>query len=217
MFMYKLIGSSKSASEVIYTESNATIEMVTGYLKAGVTYITLPMITLPFLIITCIRYFIADLERDAFLLPFLVWCPFDWKTPLGYAMLLVLEVGPCYYTAATCVCSLSFAIGFSLIMISFAEDIHGDLLALDNHIEIKNGDLEFSRRFFEILEFHSTALQLSQRTNQLICNDFMNLSISRLIRKFNSICSEIFTLFFMWTGATICDTLLEVQLEWVRK
>lgn len=61
----------------LYEKTNAMVERWSELLYMGLVKISIPLVTLPFLILSYFLYFTTDLGSDSFLLPFLVWykCP----------------------------------------------------------------------------------------------------------------------------------------------
>lgn len=93
---------------------------------------------------------------------FLFRVPFDWRTPFGYLLLiLIYEVG-CFGICFSCATSISFIIGSPWLFVVIAKDITADLKHLDTndqqqiHARLRNiihhfSDLkELSRHFIDL-------------------------------------------------------------------
>lgn len=86
--------------------------------------------------------------------------PFDWKTPYGYPVAVLIEGASgtcaifCYVTVAC------FLIESCLLVISMLKDIANDLAGL-HFIRSKNATVQFEHRFFSLFSSYSDVKQLS--------------------------------------------------------
>lgn len=64
----------KAGSTPKYIKLNENIEKWTGIFYFLIVQMTVPVIFIPNLIITFYLYFATNLEGEAFILPFLIWC-----------------------------------------------------------------------------------------------------------------------------------------------
>lgn len=87
--------------------------------------------------------------------------PFNWKTPLGYAITFSIQFGAWTFLLKLCCCILCFFGGVCWLLIAFIEDINSDIKNLNKIKRIRENDMKFSQQLVKIIHFHSTAKQLS--------------------------------------------------------
>lgn len=68
-----ILGSVNPASKILYEKANLFTEKFTSILKKMFTCVTLPGVTVPYLILTFYLHLTTDLGDDAFYLPFKAW------------------------------------------------------------------------------------------------------------------------------------------------
>lgn len=102
------------------------------------------------------------------------------------------------------------------MMIAFADDIKAEMNALDERNQSEGNEAEFYRRFCKLIRFHSSAIQLSsQQIEGFVRSVTNNSPLNRFTNEFYDVFNLVYTFYFLWTGATICDTLLMLQMEMV--
>lgn len=84
--------------------------------------------------------------------------PFDWKTPVGYAITMATQFGTWIFLLSSCSCILSFLVGVCWLFIALAEDIRKDIQNLN---EERSNNAVLKTKLNDIIEFHCTAKQLS--------------------------------------------------------
>lgn len=94
--------------------------------------------------------------------------PFDWETFIGYLACWILQVPPVLATAELFIYTLLLPIGFCLFLEDFISDIEENLHQLSDDLHRIGENLsnieqkiEIKMKFFDIMEFHSEARQLS--------------------------------------------------------
>lgn len=88
--------------------------------------------------------------------------PFDWKTPLGYSIALVLQAIGTYCTSVCGVPSLCSMIGCCCLLATFVEDITNDLANFET-----NDMFEASLHRNEIVEHFKNAVKSFVAVKQL--------------------------------------------------
>lgn len=68
-----ILGVNKQKLVAMYEEANAFVEKWTKIIRFAFINATIPLITLPFLMISYCLYFTTDLGSEAFILPFKLW------------------------------------------------------------------------------------------------------------------------------------------------
>lgn len=66
-------GSINDKKREIYEKACKSIEMSSKYIYNGYIKALLPLSTVPYLIMSYFKYYTTDLEKDAFILPFITW------------------------------------------------------------------------------------------------------------------------------------------------
>lgn len=170
-----------------YNEFNGKIEKLCEWFCIAM-FGTIAFYTIPLLIFAIVNYYVFDLADESFYLIFptmyvlsglqrlndlkrnyfthfghLRMLPFDWKTPLGYAVASLAEA-----VAFSAVCvgvipvlSLVFASSWLFIIIA-DDDITHKLAAFSNDVQISHEHYQeelMRRRFCDIIQLYSNAKQ----------------------------------------------------------
>lgn len=85
--------------------------------------------------------------------------PFDWRTPIGYAISMTFLSGTWIFLLISCSCILTFLGGVCCLLIALAEDLNQDIQNLN---EERSNNAVLKTKFNDIIEFHCTAKQLSK-------------------------------------------------------
>lgn len=85
--------------------------------------------------------------------------PFNSKTLFGYLAAFSIQFITWFYLMLNCACVLSFLAGICWILMTFVDDIAKDLH--DMKI-IEANRITKKKKFYDIIEFHSNAKQLSK-------------------------------------------------------
>lgn len=72
-------------------------------------------------------YYTTDAGRDAFVLPYLIWFPFDWKTPTGYFVAVVIQYILDLYLFMFAATALSTALGGYFVAMSTLKGIEASI------------------------------------------------------------------------------------------
>lgn len=101
------------------------------------------------------------------------------------------------------------------MLLAFIEDI-GDELSSLNYL--KGSPVELKQKFHEIIQFHSTILQLSRTKNYFFQSNCIKMSFfcSRFAYDFSYIYEIIIVGYYLWSVSTICSTLLVIRIEMVK-
>lgn len=141
--------------------------------------------------------------------------PFDWRSPSGYAIVIIFETVICLTVTYPCKASLCFLIGSFWALLTIIEDIANDLHGLNAKRR------EFNEQFYNLVHQFSTLKELSdvicvvwfqdfetRQNHQIsfIIKTFMDYFICRLVEKFNIACGSTILLVFIYTYATITVT-----------
>lgn len=167
-----------------------------GYLI--IVKFTMVSFVLPPLAITGVNYFIYDLGNESYVLPYRIlyvlkrqpstvplakFCscffrfrlPFNWRTPLGYLMALILQAASTYVTLLSVSPSIILLVGSCWILILFIHDITNDLSKLSaiKHDQLlssgKNTNGKIKRRFCKIVRNFSDVKELSVGKRYICC------------------------------------------------
>lgn len=144
------------------------------------------MVIVPFGSVSYFLYFMTDLGKESFYLPFLFWYfyetlfhiripqrstlyielfhsrfPMDWRHPIVYLGPLALTAIATFYITVICGCFLMIVLGIWFYIISFADDIYMELVDLNIDIEMKANEIDLTKKFHSFIELHSNIRQLS--------------------------------------------------------
>lgn len=135
---------------------------------------------------------------------------------MGYLFAFLYEFVNTFHICLQCACFLIFVAGSGWLISTFVKDIHLELTALNEVNKVKENKAKLNDKLRELVELHQIAKQLSfyQYRGKSRIN-YKSFFIFRFVSDFTSISEYIFTLYFLWTTATICDTLLLFQMELV--
>lgn len=143
--------------------------------------------------------------------------PFNWKTPLGYSMAMIIFAEATYYLLFCGVLMVCLLVGCSGITQTIVRDISNDVAAFNvSKKQWNQNRMELNTKFNHFIDNYATAKQLSSCNAAIKC-----LSISchlhhvRLVGAFNDIFTINFTCIFLWTLLTVCSALLAIQFELV--
>lgn len=88
--------------------------------------------------------------------------PFDWKTPIGYLVMLVYQLFMLIFICVNCSCILCFIIGVCLVLMLVVKDIERDF-NIQNVCENANDDqMKLRKKFYNVIQFHSNTKQFSR-------------------------------------------------------
>lgn len=91
--------------------------------------------------------------------------PSEWKTPVGYSIVLSIEFTGAYYINHIAACYISTLIASCYIIFNFCDDIKNEIHAFDNGIKFGENNVELMKRVSDFVEFHAAVKQLSDDTN----------------------------------------------------
>lgn len=144
--------------------------------------------------------------------------PFDWRIPVRYLGVFIVQVATIFYAAAFCMCLMGILVGLCLFLMTFVENMKFHLILMNtisdsSSISVKSfGELKQIQRLSDAIQFHSLVKELSQKT-QIFRNGKHNklLIIFRLANELSD-CYELIILgYFTWGTITTCCSLLWLQ------
>lgn len=90
--------------------------------------------------------------------------PFDWKTPIGYAVCIFIQLSKIHLIVEVYTSGMVVTIGYCLFVYAFVSDIEEKLLQLNENVVGLDGKKLTARdqtmlmtKFSEIIEFHTEA------------------------------------------------------------
>lgn len=93
--------------------------------------------------------------------------PFDWKTPFGYFVALLVQLIDGIIICHNCTCVLGLLIGFFALMIIFSNNIQKQIYELSERHKMY-GIFSITRKEFrDVIVLHSKVKQLSFDTLKL--------------------------------------------------
>lgn len=104
---------------------------------------------------------------ETFLCFFVQRLPFNWRTPLGYMIGFLGQLGAFFGFLICCCPPICLYVGFSWLSMSFVRDIEEELNQLNKSNKFRESHKEFQQRIKQIIEFHSEAKQLSRNCDTI--------------------------------------------------
>lgn len=121
-----------------------------------------PCAALPYLFSSYFFYETTDMGRDAFVLPFLMWSIFDWKTPRGYFIAFTFEFIVSIYLNLITLCVSCLGFGLGWLHYHFGGDLKVSLQSIKeyNKRDAKT-ETDFYRDVCKFIQLHAELKQLS--------------------------------------------------------
>lgn len=141
--------------------------------------------------------------------------PFDWKTPLGYLFVLVVESMATFCTCLYLTASLCFYIGSTWMLKSFVEDAANGFSHLNEAETSHRNSKKMKTHFNDIVQLYADAKELSEWQIHQLFQIHLNLmwNTFRCVNEFSDIYEFIILGIFLWCTTTICSSLLVLQAE----
>lgn len=114
---------------------------------------------MPRLLTGFIAYYTTDVGSEAFELPTPIWYPFDWRNPIGYLIVVIIQYFVILIILYGVMCLLIFQIETLSMVISMTKDIKHSLYSINKMAKASRISIE--QPFADIIKFHSNAKQLS--------------------------------------------------------
>lgn len=126
--------------------------------------------------------------------------PFNWRTPIGYAIAVLLQCAAVYSMLFGTVVVLDFWLGSCWLFVEVAKDITNDLAHLNVNERANWNTPTLKWVFSDIVKLYLDAKQLSRWGVELKFKRLKNetLFICRLTDRFNEVYSVIITAYFLW-------------------
>lgn len=106
----------------------------------------------------CVRYLIAHRFR----------VPFDWKTPFGYFLILIMQFITCISTTYPCKATICYLVGSFWAIFAIAEDITTDFHKL------KPKRRHFTKNFHKAVEQYTNVKELSGMKSNISSNQLLS-------------------------------------------
>lgn len=159
-------GLKHSRSRKLYIKTDDKVAKWIKVFDFSLVRATPIFVVTPKLITSFILYYTTDIGREAFELPTPKWYPFDWKNPMGYLVVVIMQ----YIVTLIILCGvmrlLIFQIETFLMVISMTKDIKYSLHSINK--KAKANRTGIVKKFTDIIQFHSNAKQLSFLSTQII-------------------------------------------------
>lgn len=87
--------------------------------------------------------------------------PFNWKTPVGYAVAYLMQFTTWMYLLILCSCIMSFLAGICWLLITFVKDINIELNNINKLAKLKSNHIKLTGKLRDFVQFHCTVKELS--------------------------------------------------------
>lgn len=147
----------------MYSTINGTIEKYSKLFEWSLFKVIIPIGGLPTVITTIFNYCVLDLGSDSFILPCPMMLPSIWKTPIGYAIVMLDIVLGDAFSILCAIPTICFCLGSGWFLMSFAEDITNDLrhLNVNKKPRLPDDRRELRLKFCKIIQLYTDVKELS--------------------------------------------------------
>lgn len=121
-----------------------------------------------------------------------------------------------YYITLFCTCILVFLFGSCWFISSFAKDIRLELSAANQYYKLNLSKIHLNQDLHRIIGSYEIGKRSANIEFIFHYHIIQNIFSFRLSNDFTNIYEYVFTIYFMWTLTTICDTLLAFRIEFVK-
>lgn len=146
--------------------------------------------------------------------------PFDWHTPAGYFLAIIVQYIQTCYTFLFAIAAFSLGIGMIFIGNAMISDMCACLNAINDNAKFDGNQMQITDQLSEFIETHSNELELSAMRFcwfylflRHFSNCFSFLFSSRLFYGIIDIAKFLCMSFFAWCLLVICASLLLLQME----
>lgn len=94
--------------------------------------------------------------------------PFNWRTPLGYAIALSVQGLAAYFTLVSISTVVCFLVGSCWLFISFIKEVSEDLCVLYDDKSAKRNHADLSKYYSNIIQTYADVKQLSTKIRSLL-------------------------------------------------
>lgn len=106
-------------------------------------------------------YYTTDAGSDAFDLPFFMWFPWDWRTPAGYLITVIVQYILTTYLFLFATMSLSIGIGCFVLLNTVVKDICACINSVNDIAKFDGNRLRMIEQLCDFIGAHSCMLELS--------------------------------------------------------
>lgn len=163
--------------------------------------------------------------------------PFDWKSPIGYLIAVLLELVVALYPMCYLGSFLSLAVGSFIFATAVTKDLDGTLASIKKLAKKKRQNSQLFKQFAKFYQLHTDLKQLSQSIcivcvcvhfiailcmnqktlcKKLLFSMFCILTLLRLLDYFSKIYEITLTVVFVGSVGAICLALLMLQMAIVQ-
>lgn len=89
--------------------------------------------------------------------------PFDWKSPTGYVIAILLQFIIVFYECSYLACFLTLALGIYLFILSFAKDMIDELQTINDRVKMENSIAQIRNQLNEFITMQSDIKELSYK------------------------------------------------------
>lgn len=145
-----------------------------------------------------------------------IWrLPFNWKSPIGYLMAVIIQFGIVAYEFFVIACTLSLAISAFWFATSATKEIERIVHSIDDeNVKHKRSDEILFKEFSAFIHIHSVVKQLSWFWWHFHHHSVNKRHIYfRVAHNFSEVFQPIFMILFTWSLVAICGALLMIQMQ----
>lgn len=192
------------------------MEKLSELVDLVVVKFSVPCLILPKAIVSYYLYFTTGFRSDAFDLPLPMWFPFDWKTPVGYSIAVMVQFVVARLTMRFIGCFLSIGVASFAFSLSVCKDLKYILNSIDIDMKAEPLKCQIKQQFIEFIDLHTCMKQLSpfensdEEIDHFECLSFFFFFL-RALDYFSDIFHAILTILFIGCTEALCLVLLMIQ------
>lgn len=142
--------------------------------------------------------------------------PWDWQTPTGYFLAVIIQYIQTVYLFLFASISFSIGIGGFLFGNTVMKDMCAIINSINDNAQFDGNRTQMMEQLSQLIETHSFALELSEMHSVFGLVETILTSLIRIFRffyEFFNIIKLICTVFLTWCLVVICASLLLFQEE----
>lgn len=154
-------GLTSEDLKAMHSQTNQLVEQISKISYIFIVKFTPACLCIPNFIFSFFNYFVNGLGNDAFVLPILMWFPFEWNNPIRYTVVTILQYFILAHAIVPLSCTASYIIGILLWMNSIKMDIERGLDTINASIRMRKSRALISKQLVNFVQLHTNARQLS--------------------------------------------------------
>lgn len=117
---------------------------------------------IPHVLKSTIKYLSSNYSTESLNLVFPASVPYNWKSPIGYAITIFLQFSSIFSAVVIFACVLTLFFAFRQFLLALVADLRQNVYSIDQIIRENSSNqnsmrVELKERFHEMIQFHADA------------------------------------------------------------